>query len=213
MPDSSSSVITPIDRQVRRLAAMAYGEASPANNADEIFSLASVLERQRIARGYADITTFSTKDKTFSFVASDGNKRFKKLMESSDAAILRDAGMRCAVEAALNAMAGGADRSNGAYFWDGADIKTNYKKHAKVKVGIKFSDMSHNIYQIAESTNLVIKTKTVVKKDVATGKKTSIVEETGRFDHVYESTAAYGGTIFWKISPQYIQVMKAKEYK
>jgi hypothetical protein len=110
-------------------------------------------------------------------------------------------------------MAGGPDRSNGAYFWDGADIKTNYKKHAKVNVGIKFSEPSHDIYQIGESTKLVIKTKTVVKKDVVTGKKTSVVEEVGRFDHVYEFTAAHGGTIFWRISPHYIQVMKAKEYR
>jgi len=213
MPDSRPQVITPIDRQIRKLAAMAYGESSPENNPDEIYAIASVLERQRIARGYADIVMFSIRDKTFSFVVRDGNKRYKKLMEASDAAIQQDAGMHCAVEAALNAMAGGPDHSNGAYFWDGADIKTNYKRHAKVKVGIRFSDPSHNIYKIAESTNLVIKTKTVVRKDTVTGKKTSTVEEIGRFDHVYESTAAHGGTIFWRISPQYLLVMKAKEYR
>jgi hypothetical protein len=35
----------------------------------------------------------------------------------------------------------------------------------------------------------------------------------GRYDHVYESTAAYGGTIFWKFNPEYVRLNHAKEYK
>jgi uncharacterized Zn-binding protein involved in type VI secretion len=31
-------------------------------------------------------------------------------------------------------------------------------------------------------------------------------------DHVYESTAAHGGTIFWKQSPHYLNVTKSKEW-
>lgn len=42
----------------------------------------------------------------------------------------------------------GKDLSSGGYFWDGADIKSNYKNHFKVKHGIRFSDPSHNIYGI-----------------------------------------------------------------
>ena len=37
--------------------------------------------------------------------------------------------------------------------------------------------------------------------------------EIGRYDHVYVSTAAYGSTIFWKNSEEYMKVTNAKEYK
>jgi hypothetical protein len=58
----------------------------------------------------------------------------------------------------------------------------------------------------------VIATETVVKK-----KKGKFIEkkvvEVGRYDHIYISTAAYGGTIFWKFNPEYIKINRAKEYK
>lgn len=55
--------------------------------------------------------------------------------------------------------------------------------------------------------------KKITKKKVAG--KTVIVgeEELGRYDHVYVSTAAYGGTIFWKHNPEYMKVTGAKEFK
>lgn len=31
-------------------------------------------------------------------------------------------------------------------------------------------------------------------------------------DHVYESTAAHGGTIFWKFNPDYVKLTRSKEY-
>lgn len=42
----------PIDPEVRLLAAIAYGESSTQNNADEMYALASILKRQRDARRY-----------------------------------------------------------------------------------------------------------------------------------------------------------------
>jgi hypothetical protein len=120
--------------------------------------------------------------------------------------------MKAAVGAAKNALAGGPDLSNGAYFWDGRDIKTNYKNHFKVRHGIKFSCPEHNIYGIAESTKLVKLNKTVKKRS----KGKIISEETveaGRYDHIYVSTAAFGGTIFWKNNEEYMAVTKAKAHK
>lgn len=209
-PDTSESA--KLDRETRQLAAMAYGEASSKNVADEMKALASVLVRQRNARGYKDIPTFAASDPTFSFVVSDGNARYKKLMDASESAIAKDSGMTAAVEAAKNALAGGPDLSNGAYFWDGADIKTNYAGHFKVRHGIRFTDPIHNIYGIGDSTKLVVLKKMVVKK--AKGTVVSKEEiELGRYDHIYQSTAAHGGTIFWKHNPEYMQVTRAKEYK
>lgn len=200
-----------IDAEVRLLAAMAYGEASLKNDADEVYALASVLKRQRDARGYSSMAEFVAGEPSFSFVVGDGNKRYTLFMKAKDADILADEGMKTAVAAAENALADGPDKSNGAWFWDGADIKSNYKKHFKVKVGILFTDPAHNIYDIEDSAKLVIKYKVTKKK--VNGKIETSKEEVYRYDHVYESTAAYGGTIFWKQSADYLKYTKAKEYK
>lgn len=202
-----------IGKELRILAAMTYGEASTKDVAEEMGAIARVLIRQRNARGYADMSTFVTSDKTFSFVVKDGSERYKKLTKASEAEIANDAGMSTALNAAKQALADeGTDFSNGAYFWDGADIKTNYKNHFKVKHGIRFSDPAHNIYDIQESTKLVIINKTIVKK-----KKGKVISsetvEVARYDHIYVSTAAYGGTIFWKHNPDYMKATGAKEYK
>ncbi len=200
-----------LSEETRMLAAMAYGEGSTADDEQEMYALASVLLRQMKARGYSSIKDFGTKDKSFSFVTSDGNQRYKKLMKASDAAMAKDVGMSTAIKAAENAFAGGKDYSNGAYFWDGADIKSRYKTHFKVNKGIKFTDAAHNIYDIKESTIKTINLFKTTKKKVS-GKV--VIEKTliDSADHVYESTAAHGGTIFWKQSSHYLNVTKAKEW-
>lgn len=201
-----------LDPETRLLAAMAYGEASAADVPEEMNALASVLVRQRNARGYASMATFTSSDRTFSFVVKDGNERYRKLMDASEAQVEANPGMSAAVLAARNALAGGPDLSNGAYFWDGRDIKTNYKRHFKVRHGIKFADPKHNIYEIAESRKLIKLNKTVVKR--SNGKVISKeTVEVGRYDHVYVSTAAFGGTIFWKNNDDYMAVTRAKAHK
>lgn len=207
-----TAVVKPmITPEVRLLAAMAYGEASLANISDEMYALASVLKRQRDARGYSSMAAFVAGEPSFSFVVGDGNKRYVLFKKTKDEDILANAGMKAAVAAAENALANGPDKSNGAWFWDGADIKSNYKKHFKVRVGVRFTDPAHNIYDINESSKLVIKYKVTKKK--VNGKVEIHKEELYRYDHVYESTAAYGGTIFWKQGADYLRFTKAKEYK
>ncbi|MFC0226969.1 hypothetical protein [Serratia aquatilis] len=161
------------------------------------------------------MSDFVNGESSYSYVTSDGNARYTKLKKATDENIRNDTGMSNALAAAKNALANGEDLSNGAYFWDGADIKSNYDKHFKVKHGIKFSDPSHNIYSIAESTKVVILYKEVKKKVKVNGKIKTKKEkvEIGRYDHVYDSTAAYGGTIFWKNNDDYIRVSKGKLYK
>lgn len=212
-PESASAIAQPIDAQTRQLAAMAYGESSLQNNSDEMMAIASVLVRQRDARGYSDMATFTKNDSTFSFVVKDGNQRYAQLMGAKDADISKNPAMQAAIDAARNALAGGPDKSNGAYFWDGADIKTNYARHFKVRYGVKITDPSHNIYGIKDSTKIVILTKTVKIKNNKTGAVSTKKVEIGRYDHVYESTAGVGGTIFWKYSPQYLDVTHGREYK
>ncbi len=119
-------------------------------------------------------------------------------------------GKDMAYRAARHAMEGGQDHSNGAYFWDGWDIKTKYSTHPKVQDGVHFSDPSHNIFGIEESTVVVVKSKQVKETK---GAKSSIKKvEIGRYDHVYISTAAHGGTVFWKFNPDYVKLEHKKEY-
>jgi hypothetical protein len=212
-PASGSVAPNPIDAQTKQLAAMAYGEASVQNNADEMMAIASVLVRQRDARGYSDIATFAKGEKAFSFVVGDGNQRYSALMKATDEQIAKNPAMQAAIEAARNALAGGPDKSNGAYFWDGADIKSNYEKHFKVRYGIRITDPSHNIYDIKDSTYVGIAYKTIKTKNKKTGKIVVKKEEISRYDHTYDSTAGIGGTIFWKYNQQYLDTTRGKVYK
>ncbi|TYQ18527.1 UNVERIFIED_ORG: hypothetical protein JN05_01708 [Zoogloea ramigera] len=213
MSEPAKECTQPLDAEVRLLAAITYGEASTKDDADEMFALASVLVRQKDARGYTSVASFAAKEKTFAYAAIDGNVRFQKLMKASEQEIAQQAGLRTAVAAAVNAINGGEDKSHGAYFWDGADIKTNYTRHFKVRRGIKFTDLAHNIYTIKESKKLIILSKTTKTRNRNTGQISSTTEEIGRFDHQYDSTAAYGGTIFWKLNPEFLMVTRGREYK
>ncbi|HDU5254623.1 TPA: hypothetical protein RFU81_005125, partial [Klebsiella pneumoniae subsp. pneumoniae] len=121
-----------ISDEERLLAAMAYGEASASNDANELKALASVLVRQRDARGYATMKEFIDGEPSYSYVVGDGNAKYKKFNKAKDEDISNDTGMSNALTAAKNALSDGPDLSNGAYFWDGADIKSNYNKHFKV---------------------------------------------------------------------------------
>jgi len=212
-PASAPAAAQPIDAQTRQLPAMAYGEASLQNNADEMMAIARVLVRQRDARGYSDMGTFTKNDPTCSFVVGDGNARYNNLMKATADQIKKDAAMQAAIDAARNALAGGLDKSNGAYFWDGAVIKTNYANYFKVRRGVKITDPRHNIYNIENSTKLVILYKIVQKKDKKTKKVETEKIEAGRYDHVYDSTAGIGGTIFCKYNQQYLDVTHGSEYR
>ncbi|WP_222848018.1 hypothetical protein [Raoultella terrigena] len=67
-----------ITDEERLLAAMAYGEASTNNDANELKALASVLIRQRDARGYTTMKEFIDGEPFYSYVVGDGNAKYKK---------------------------------------------------------------------------------------------------------------------------------------
>ncbi|GAA7768351.1 MULTISPECIES: hypothetical protein [Cupriavidus] len=163
------------------------------------------------ARGYSTIEAFTSKDKNFSFVRTDGNVRYARLMRATEKDIEKSPAMSDAVKAARSAFAGGTDYSNGAYFWDGADIKSNYKNHEKVKFGIHITNPAHNIYGISDSGKTKILYKNVKKK--VDGHVKNEQQEVGRYSWVYESTAGVGGTIFWRYGRDWLTVTRAKEYK
>lgn len=244
-------------KELTLLAAMAYGESHYKNDIyEEMAGIASVLIRQRNARGYSSMQEFTKSEPTYSFVVQDGNPRYNQLINTTEAeankitedatnkkqataneiealnqqiqserdkkkivqlkrqivekkslkkkldrTISSNAGRIMAYKAARNALEGGADYSGGAYFGDGWDVKTNYSKHPKVKRGIKITSKNHNVFDIEDNLVVVIKHK--ITTTTKNGKTTKTKEEIGRYDHIYESTAGHGGTIFWRFSQNY----------
>ncbi len=181
------------------LAAMAYGEASTGDVAEEMYAIANALVHQRDCRKYATISALTKGVPSYSFVISDGNARYAKFNKATAKARAADKGMNAALAGAKNALSSsGTDYSNGAYFWDGADLKTN-TKHAKRVAGLKFTDAAHDIYALGD---LLLAKPVVVNWLDKNGKAT---KERGRYDHVWESTAAYGGTVFWRKNADYMK--------
>lgn len=202
---SSVTTSTPLDEDTRILAATIYGEASTKDIFEEMAAIGNVLVRQQKARSYTSIGTFIKTDKTYAFAAHDGNGRYKKLMNATENDINKSWGMATAIRAARNALSpSGTDYSNGAFFWDGADIKSNYDRHPKVLAGIHIMDETHNIYDI-KSKNVPGEQWWLDSK----GKKTKL---RGKWSYKYESTAAYGGTIFWKYNADFLKATGNKEY-
>jgi hypothetical protein len=132
-------------------------------------------------------------------------------MRTSDSDIGLNSGMKLAVEWATKALAGdGPDPSNGAFWWDGLDFKTNYANHPKVRDGFKWGSASDNIFDVPEKQREVI-----VRWRVRNKKTGKIVDggERGRYDSVWVSTAARGSTVFWLHNPDYLKASGGKAYR
>lgn len=199
-----------LSAEVKLLAAIAYGEASVADDPNEIGAIAwAVANRARMWDG-CTVTQLIAKDKNYTYAVTDGNARYAKLAAASDDDIAKSAGMKAAVEQAKAALSNtGTDLANGGIWWDGLDFKTN-ANHPKRLKGFKYGDTAHNIFGVAEVTRLIIIHWRVVNKK--TGEEVD-GKERGRYDHVYVSTAAYASTIIWKYNPDYLSATGAKAYK
>lgn len=188
------------------------GESSVLNLFDEMAAIASVFERQRKSRDCKDFVEFREKYPTYAFALSDASPRAKLVMNATENEIITKEPMATAYRAVMHVLSGGKDYSNGAFFWDGYDFKTN-KKHFKRKKGFKYTSSTHNIFSIPEerAKPAYIKRKSIKENGIV---KTIVVAET---DYIYESTAAFSGfykkgekeqltgTIFWKMNPVYVR--------
>lgn len=201
---TNSKELSVSNSELVQLAATSYGEGSANNNEKEMSGISSVIARQADARGEA-ISDLLSSSNTYAFAASDGNKRFGNFKEATASGRNDNKGMKLALKGAINALTGGTDYSNGAYFWDGADISTNYINHAKIKAGFKVTDASHNIYKISNSSvNVTTYWYNSARK--ATGIR-------GTYNHTYQSTAGHGGTIFSKYTKEFLKATGNKIYK
>ncbi|MCC8403198.1 hypothetical protein LJ655_15095 [Paraburkholderia sp. MMS20-SJTN17] len=200
-----------ISQHVHLLAAVAYGEASPANDPQEIGGIAFAVANRCRAWGNKTVPELRAADQNYSYAWDGSNARFNKLMRTSDAEIERNSGMKLAVDWAERALVnGGPDPSNGGFWWDGLDFKTNYANHPKVRDGFRWGDPSHNIFNVPENRRNVI-----VRWQVKNRKTGQIVDgaERGRYDCVWVSTAAHGSTIFWIHNPDYLNATGGKAYR
>ena len=200
-----------IDAQTRKLAAIAYGEASGANDANEIGGIAWAVANRARTSGGKTIDELLLADPNYTYAVKDGNPRFKRLMGASAEEVAKDSGMVLALKSASDALVNkGTDPSNGAYWWDGVDFKTNYKNHPKVKDGFRFGDPAHNIFGVKE----VSKPVTIYWK-VRDKKTQKLVnsKERGSYNYVWCSTAAYGKTIFWTHDADYLKATGGKAYR
>jgi hypothetical protein len=200
-----------ISPDVRLLAAIAYGEASTANDPQEIGAIAFAVANRCRAWGGKTVSELRAADSNYSYAWDGSNARFNKLMRTPDAEIELNPGMKLAVDWAKKAIANeGLDPSNGAFWWDGLDFKTQYGSHPKVLDGFKWGDLSHNIFGVPERRREVIRYWRVRNKK--TGK---IVDggERGRYDSVWISTAAHGSSVFWRYDPDYLKANGAKAYR
>ncbi|MBB5496079.1 hypothetical protein [Paraburkholderia sp. MM5384-R2] len=201
----------PISNDMRLLAAIAYGEASTANDSNEIGGIAFAVANRCRAWGGKTVSELRAVDPNYAYAWNGSNQRFNKLMFTPNEKLDAGPGMKLAVEWARKALRNeGPDPSNGAFWWDGLDFKTDYATHPKVQIGFKWGDPSHNIFRMQENKRLFIMRWRVVNKK--TGK---IVDgaERGRYDSVWVSTAAHGSTIFWMLNPDYLKATGAKAYR
>jgi hypothetical protein len=198
-------------KDLRLLAAIAYGEASTANDTSEIGGIAFAVANRCRAWGGKTVSELRAIEPNYAYAWDGSNQRFNKLMSAHDEHLETEHGMKLAVHWARKALANeGADPSNGAFWWDGRDFKTNYASHRKVLDGFKWGDSSHNIFGLPENRFWVIKRWRIVNRK--TGK---IVDgaERGRYDATWISTAAHASTIFWILNPDYLQATGAKAYR
>ncbi len=201
---------SPITEEERLLAAVAYGESSAADLFEEMAGIAAVVVRQAAARGQTVLNFLNSAEaKSFTFVLVDGNQRFKLLKAAKADAFIEKAGITTALKAARHALAGNTDYSGGAYFWDGKDLKTN-PDHPKRGKGFRFSKPEHDIYKVGDQ--LLPEQITYWYRKDKSGKTVKGAER-GRYTAAYESTAAYGGTVFWRLTPAYVEATGNKVYR
>ncbi|BCF92900.1 hypothetical protein [Paraburkholderia sp. PGU16] len=200
-----------IDDQTRKLAGIAYGEASVDDDPDEIGGIAFAVANRCRAWGGKTVDQLLSADPNYTYAVSDGNARFGKLMSSSNAGVAKDPGMSLAVEWARKALvADGTDPSGGGFWWDGLDFKSNYAHHPKVRDGFRYGSPEHNIFDVPEARRPVTIWWQVKNKKTGQLVNSSV---RGKYDAIWVSTAAHGHTIFWKHDPDYISATSGKVYR
>jgi len=176
-----------------KMTAALYGEAT--NDLDEMQAIGDVI-MNRAEYANTSANTEIEKDGQVNGYNASSRKTVtdNRLLNS-------DSKLNNARNAAMSTILGTSrGKSNGAYYWDGKDIQTN--KH-RTKWGIHYTNSAHDIYGTGDS-----KVGPFQAYWYPSGAKCG-----APWDHKLDSTAAYGGTIFWKLNPHYQNVTGSKAYE
>ncbi len=126
-----------------KLAGVSYGESSTQNLMEEMYGIASATVNYNNAKGKN--ANLSNTINQIANAASDGNERFTAYSEVGAKNRNSSSGMKIANAAAINALTGGHDYSNGATGWDGNDLPNNSHRF-----GLNISNPAHDIYKVGD---------------------------------------------------------------
>jgi hypothetical protein len=185
------------DREHRQLAALAYGEASSQIDIpEEMAAIANTAVRYMRESKFATVDELRTKKPGYADAMTDhhgyGNPRYNKLLKSSFSAIMRDSQMSWALWAAENALEyWGHDYSNGAFFWQGRDLVNQFREHRGnvYPYGLKFTNPKHNIFGLTEHK-----------------RESKETQNKNKYEYAYETTAAWGNTIFLRHTKEWLKI-------
>ena len=149
----TASVVGEIDQETRLLAAIAYGEGSTGDVEAEIVGIVHAVVNRAKAWGGKKVTEMVAADPDYTYAANGKNVRFNLLEAADISQINKSKGMRIAINAAREALAGqGDDPSNGAYWWDGIDLKDRKPFNPRIQYGFRYGDPAHNIFGMDATT-------------------------------------------------------------
>ena len=195
------------DADVVLLAAVAYGEASAGDVYEEMAAIASVVVRQRTARGKT-LQDLLGAGGTFAYAASDGNPRTTAFRKANPPDRIKNAGMASASRPPATPSTAATTSPTAPTSGTVPTSRPTTPTTPRSSVSIKFTRPEHNIYKI-KATSVDITTHWQIKDKDG---KTVDGKVRGHYTHVYESTAAYGGTIFWKYNADFLKATGNKEH-
>ncbi|HAT9716210.1 TPA: hypothetical protein ACUNL2_001576 [Legionella pneumophila] len=71
-------------------------------------------------------------------------------------------------------------------YWDDNDLVTKGAKHRHYRKGYKFTDPTHDVLSVEDST------------------PANLTGKFGTYNYTYEPTAGYGQTVFWKLTKEFL---------
>ena len=184
------------------IVAAVVGEASKKHNLEEAYAIADVIMNRA---NY-------TQETAAHIVKSSGIRGYndESITRVSKNEMLNiDKGITNARAAVIDAFIGTVDSSNGAYFWDGKDIAITdrndrlYNPHRDW--GLFYTSSTHDIHH----TGNILFPDIICYYELENGKQGGF---RGKYNHIFDSTAAYGDTVFWKYNPDFMRAEGNKEY-
>ncbi len=193
MTNNKTHTLVGTQSDFEKMTAALYGEA--INNLDEMQAIGDVIMNRA---EYAGTSANAEIDKPKQV---NGYKTSSQKVTSDGRTSNSNSKLNNSRNATISTMLGTSrGKSNGAYYWDGDDIQTN--EH-KTDWGIHYTNPAHDIYGTGDSKVGPFQAYW----------KPSGAKRGAPWDHKLDSTAAYGGTIFWKLNPHYQNVTGSKAYE